>query len=93
MVAGSIGPSHGFVHVKEFGCQVEIFGMTVHLGDLIHADRHGTLVTPKPVIPDLEAVLNTMFTNEKLVFEPARQDNFNFGKFEKAWAAFEAART
>lgn len=93
VVAGSIGPSHGFVHVKDFNCPVEIFGMTVRPGDLIHADRHGALVIPEAVIPDLETALDTMFANEKLVLDPARQDGFNFQKFEAAWSAFEAART
>ena len=44
VVAGSIGPSHGFVHVKEIGTPVEIFSMTVNDGDLVHADRHGALL-------------------------------------------------
>ena len=67
--------------------------MTVRPGDLIHADRHGALIIPEVVLPDLEAALNTMFANEKLVLDPARQDGFNFEKFEAAWSAFEAART
>ena len=41
VVAGSIGPSHGFVHVRGIGGPVTIFGLHVHDGDLIHADRHG----------------------------------------------------
>ena len=93
MVAGSIGPSHGFVHVKDFDCSVKVFGMTVRPGDLIHADRHGALIIPELVIPYLEAALNTMFANEKLVLDPARKDGFNFKKFEAAWSAFEVART
>ena len=56
VIAGSIGPSHGFVHVQEIGTQVEIFGMTVTEGDLIHADRHGALVIPKDVIETLESL-------------------------------------
>lgn len=93
VVAGSIGPSHGFVHVQNFDCTVEIFGMTVSPGDLIHADRHGALVIPKDVVPHLETALTTMMDNELLVLGPARQPGFDFDAFEKAWNAFEAART
>ena len=93
VVAGSIGPSHGFVHVQDIACTVTIFGMTVNPGDLIHADRHGALVIPAEVIPDLAAALLKMMETEKLVLEPARQEGFDFEAFEKAWAAFEAART
>ena len=93
VIAGSIGPSHAFVHVREIGTPVTIFSMTVNDGDLIHADRHGSVVIPPEVIPDLEAAILKMFETEKLILEPARQDDFDFEAFQKAWAAFEAART
>jgi regulator of RNase E activity RraA len=93
VVAGSIGPSHGFVHVREIGTPVTIFGMQVRDGDLVHADRHGGLVIPEDVIPMLEQAILKLLDTEKLVLEPARQDGFDFETFEQAWAAFEAART
>jgi regulator of RNase E activity RraA len=93
VVAGSIGPSHGFVHVKEIGTEVTIFSMTVKDGDLVHADRHGALVIPTDVIPVLEEAILKLLDTEKLVLDPARTDGFDFDAFEKAWAAFEAART
>src|SRR5204863_1116851 len=46
MLAGSIGPSHAYVHVVEFGGAVNVHGMTARSGDLIHADRHGAVVVP-----------------------------------------------
>mgnify|MGYP000704292184 CR=1 FL=1 len=93
VVAGSIGPSHGFVHVKAIGTAVEIFGMTVSEGDLVHADRHGALVVPADVIGRLEEAILKLLKTEKIVLEPARKKGFNFAEFEKAWAAFERSRT
>ncbi len=93
VVAGSIGPSHGFVHVKEVGTNVNVFGMQVADGDLIHADRHGAVVIPQDVIPTLEAAIRKLLDTENLVLDPARQDGFDFEAFEAAWAAFEKART
>lgn len=93
VVAGSIGPSHGFVHVKEIGTKVEIFGMKVRDGDLVHADRHGALVIPPEVVPMLEDAIHKLLDTEKLVLDPARANGFDFDAFEKAWAAFEASRT
>lgn len=52
--------------------------MIAYRGDLTHSDRHGALVVPEAVIPDLEGAMNTMFKNEKLVLDPARKDGFNF---------------
>ncbi|MFW8595099.1 RraA family protein [Cribrihabitans neustonicus] len=93
VVAGSVGPSHGFVHVREVGTPVEIFGLTIHDGDLVHADRHGALVIPPEVTGSLEAAILKLLETEKLILEPARQPQFDFAAFEKAWQAFEAART
>ena len=93
VLAGSIGPSHGFVHVLDFDQPVEVFGLNLKPGDLIHADRHGAVVIPQDVIPDLHTAIEKLLATEKLVLEPARTPGFDFETFEKAWAAFEAART
>lgn len=93
VVAGSVGPSHGFVHVREIGTPVTIMGMQVRDGDLIHADRHGGLVIPPEVIPDLDSAIRKLLQTEKLILDPARAEGFDFDAFEQAWATFEAART
>lgn len=93
VVAGSIGPSHGFVHVREIATPVTIFGMTVNDGDLVHADRHGALVIPDEVVGSLERGIKTLLANEQIILGPARQAGFDFAAFEEAWAAFEKART
>ncbi|WP_197915615.1 RraA family protein [Thiosulfatihalobacter marinus] len=92
VVAGSIGPSHGFVHVREVGTPVTIFGMEVTVGDLIHADRHGALVVPQAVIATLEGAIRKLLETEGIVLEAAR-DGFDFERFCEVWAQFEAART
>lgn len=93
VVAGSIGPSHGFVHVTELGTPVTIFGLTVAQGDFVHADRHGAVVVPTDVMNGIGAALRKMQDTESLVLDPAREEGFDFAAFEKAWAAFEKART
>ena len=93
VIAGSIGPSHGFVHVVDLGQPVRILGLAIAQGDLIHADRHGALVIPPAVIPLLAAAIRKMQATERLILDPARMPGFDFDKFEAAWAAFEAART
>jgi regulator of RNase E activity RraA len=93
VLAGSIGPSHGFVHVVEIGTPVNVYGITVAQGELIHADRHGAVVIPQEVIVDLKAAIDTVIANEAIVIGPAREPDFNIDKLEAAWARFEAART
>ncbi len=93
IIAGSIGPSHGFVNVREFGTRVEIFGLSVEEGDLVHADRHGALVVPPDVVPRLGAAIETLLSTEQIILGPARENGFDIEKLETAWAAFEKART
>ncbi len=93
VVAGSVGPSHGFVHVREIGSEVEIFGLKIRDGDLVHADRHGALVVPSDIVPVLETAIRKLLETEKLILGPAQQAGFDFDAFEAAWSRFEAART
>ncbi|OYW58579.1 MAG: acyl transferase [Rhodobacterales bacterium 12-65-15] len=93
VVAGSVGPSHGFVHVRSLGEPVTVFGLRVASGDLVHADRHGAVVIPPDVVPDLAAAIARMQANERLVLDPARRPDFDYEMFVAAWEAFEKART
>ena len=93
VVAGSIGPSHGFVHVRSVNQPINIFGMNIKSGDLVHADRHAAVVVPTDVIDDLETSILKMQQTERLVLDPARKKGFDFDAFETAWNDFEKART
>lgn len=93
VVAGSIGPSHGFVHVVDFDAPVQIMGMTVTPGALVHADRHGAVVIPGDVVDRLQAAIAQLFKSEKVVLDATKGKTITFDQFEAAWAAFEASRT
>ena len=93
VIAGSIGPSHGFVHVRSVGQPVRVMGLMVCQGDLVHADRHGAVVVPPDVIGALGAAIGKLQATERLVLDPARGPDFDFAAFEQAWATFEKART
>ena len=93
VVAGSIGPSHGFVHVREIDTPVSVFGITVSPGDLVHADRHGAVVIPNEVIPILKDAVHKLFTSERLILDPAEKTGFSFDDFKSAWEDFEKSRT
>src|SRR2546423_3713412 len=57
MLAGSIVPSHAYVHVVDFGIDVTVHGMAVKSGGLVHADRHGAGVVPTHKIEAMQATL------------------------------------
>ena len=93
ILAGSVGPSHAFVHVREVATSATIFGLRVCDGDLLHADRHGALIIPPDVLPTLESAIDKLLETEKLILDTARSEGFDFAAFERAWKAFEASRT
>jgi regulator of RNase E activity RraA len=92
VLAGSIGPSHGFVHVRDIGTPVTVFGMSVADGDLIHADRHGAVAIPPEALPKLSDALDVLFSSEEIVLGPIRDGTVTLAEFEALWAAFEKAR-
>jgi regulator of RNase E activity RraA len=93
VVAGSIGPSHGFVHVREIDTEIKLFGMKVAPNDLIHADLHGAVVIPETVIENLQEAIHKLFASERLILEPTEKKDFNFDAFKDAWEKFEKSRT
>src|SRR6202030_2088389 len=46
MFAGNVSVSHAYVHVFECGGTVDVAGMNINPGDLLHADPHGVLSIP-----------------------------------------------
>jgi len=75
MLAGSIAPSHAFVHVVDFGGEVTVHGMTVKSGDLLHADRHGAVVVPVAKIAAMRGALDLLSKREARIIEAARATN------------------
>ena len=72
MLAGSLSPSHAYVHVVDFGAPVTIHGMAVKSGDLVHADRHGAVVVPAGNIDAMQAALDGLAKQEARIIAAAR---------------------
>jgi len=72
MLAGSISPSHAYVHVVDFGIDVNVHGMATKSGDLIHADRHGAIVVPMDKIDAMKAALEGLSAREAKIIAAAK---------------------
>ena len=83
-LAGSIGPSHAWVHAESFGGEVCVAGMTVRSNDLIHADRHGAIVIPVEVAAKLPEAAKLCGRRETPILEIARSPNFSLEKLKEA---------
>ncbi|KIZ46438.1 MULTISPECIES: RraA family protein [Rhodopseudomonas] len=85
-LAGSIGPSHGHVHVTGFGDEIRVAGMAVRSGDLIHADRHGAVVVPHEVAALLPEAAELCARRETPMLDVARSATFSLEKLKQALA-------
>jgi regulator of RNase E activity RraA len=83
-LAGSIGPSHAWVHAESFGGEVRVAGMTVRSGDLIHADRHGAVVIPFDIAAKLPDAAELCGRRETPILEIARSKDFSLEKLKEA---------
>jgi regulator of RNase E activity RraA len=83
-LAGSIGPSHAYVHVSEFGDEIRVAGMTVRSGDLIHADQHGAVVIPVDVAAKLPDAAELCGRRETPILDIARSSSFTLDKLREA---------
>jgi regulator of RNase E activity RraA len=72
MLAGSIVPSHAYVHVVAFDLEVTVHGMAVKSGDLIHADQHGAVVVPQDKIDAMQAAAADLAAREAKMIAAAR---------------------
>jgi regulator of RNase E activity RraA len=78
MLAGRVVPSHAFVHLVDFGRPVNVAGMRVRDGDIIHADQHGAVVIPLDVTAKVRGAADEIVRHEKAIIEAAREPGFNF---------------
>jgi regulator of RNase E activity RraA len=85
VIAGSIGPSHAFVHVTEIDVPVSLFGMAVKPDDLIHADRHGAVVVPAHCFDTIADALDLVVRKEQPILKAARTPGFTVEKLKAAW--------
>jgi regulator of RNase E activity RraA len=72
MLAGSISPSHAYVHMIEFGVPVTVHGMAVNSGDVVHADQHGAVVVPPDKVEEMMKAMEGLTAREAAIIEAAR---------------------
>jgi regulator of RNase E activity RraA len=84
MLADRVIPSHAFVHVVDFARPVDVAGMRVRDGDVIHADQHGAVVIPHEVVAEVKAISQRIARQERVIIDAARQPGFSAAKLREA---------
>ena len=86
LLAGKVGPSHAHVHVVDFGGQVDVAGMTVSHGDIVHADRHGAVVVPRDAVAKVPAAVDLLTRREAVILAAARAGGFDIEALKRSMA-------
>ena len=80
LFAGSLSVSHSYVHIVEFGTPVEIDGLTIRPGDLLHGDIHGIQSVPTEIVAELPAVAARITAREQALIALCRVPDFSIEK-------------
>jgi regulator of RNase E activity RraA len=86
ILGSHVGPSHAHVHITEFGKPVEVCGMIVHHGDIVHADYQGAVVVPTDCVNDLADAVALVTRREKVILDTCRDPSFSVDKLKAAMA-------
>jgi len=77
LFAGSVSVSHAYAHVIEFGEPVEIGGLRIESGDLLHGDRHGVLGIPHSIAAQVPEAAFKIQCQEQELIEYCRSRRFS----------------
>ena len=83
LFAGSVSVSHSYAHIIDFGDPVEIGGLKIHSGDLIHGDRHGVLTVPLKIATDIPGEASKILASERTLTELCCSPKFSLEELAK----------
>jgi 4-hydroxy-4-methyl-2-oxoglutarate aldolase len=84
MFAGGVSVSHAYAHIFDFGGTVEVGGLKVNPGDLIHGDRHGVQTVPLEVADKVPAAAHRIMHRRQHLIGICRATDFSIEKLREA---------
>lgn len=79
---GSVA-SHGNYRIVRSGVPVQILGMEVKPGDILHGDENGLLQVPSGIEDSLPAAIERVRERERKVMSFVRGEDFDLANFQK----------
>jgi 4-hydroxy-4-methyl-2-oxoglutarate aldolase len=83
LFSGNVAVSHAYAHIFDVGTRIEVGGMEVQPGDLLHGDRHGVLTIPAEVAADIPRVAAELRSGEQKVIDFCRSSAFSVAKLSE----------
>lgn len=82
--AGSVSVSHAYVHIVEFGTPVEVGGLKIQSGDLLHGDLHGIQSIPGNLVDRIPAAAEALMAKERALIALCQSTEFTVEKLRDA---------
>jgi regulator of RNase E activity RraA len=86
LFAGSVSVSHAYVHIVEIGKPVEIGGLQIQSGDLLHGDLHGVQSVPLDIAARIPPVAAQITAKEQALIALCRSPEFSLERLRAAVA-------
>jgi 4-hydroxy-4-methyl-2-oxoglutarate aldolase len=84
LFAGNISVSHAYAHIFDFGGAVEVGGLKVRPGDLIHGDAHGTQTIPLEIAAQVPDAARKIRQRRQYLVGLCRSADFTVEKLRQA---------
>ncbi len=84
LFAGSVSVSHAYVHIVEVGGAVEVAGLKIQSGDLLHGDLHGVQTVPLAIAGRIAPVAAQIQAKEQALITLCQSRDFSVEKLRAA---------
>ena len=71
--AGRVAVSRAYIHIIEYGGAVEVGGLKVQPGELVHGDRHGVVTIPQQLVSELPKLARAIVEKKRRLIDLARR--------------------
>jgi len=77
MFAGSVAVSHSYAHIVDFGEPIEVGGLRIKPGALLHGDQHGVVCIPSEIADEVPRVAKDLLASEKGLLDFCKSNQFS----------------
>ncbi len=92
LFASGMSVSHAYSHVFDFGTIVQVGGLKVAPGDLVHGDVHGVQTIPLEIVDQIPSVAREILKKRKLLVNLCQSENFTVEKLQHLMKQEEESR-
>jgi regulator of RNase E activity RraA len=87
LLSCGLRPSHAFVHIADYGSQVNVFGMAVSHNELVHADEHGAVAFPSAWADEVADRAADFVASEAPIIEACKADTLSLDELKRLYMA------